>query len=623
MLLVVGFVNVSSVFAGMIEMPEIVEAPEMETKTMVRDIDIPSVSRRSVDPLSGPRLAVSEFRIQGLIEYPELGITKQALAEMVEEIRADLMDEGEHLPSGYTVEELSELSDLLVDIEDETQERHVTTTDVQRLVWLVRDQRSKRGILLSQIESVADRITQFYRERGFILAKAYIPKQKVRDGVVNLTLLIGVLGEVEVHNNELYSDEQIFSVFEDMYTKPVTSSRVEENLYLINDFPGVVVDGYFEQGYQVGDTRLNINVKNEDRFNYNVRLDNHGTDQTGLYRLYADMQANNIVGKADSLKLSLLHATQPSNTEYWRMNYQMSLFSPRFKVGYGVSKNQFVVNQSSADGQENLHGVVNVRDIEGIYFLKRSRVKNYSLRLTQSDIVSDLQFGETDPGRKFDDELSNRSLQFDYDILQASSKILHQGNVKLTQGKFVFGVDDGQDESFLILGADYTALKFWQIPFFDAESRVIFRASAQYSGINLSSIVRFSVAGPSRVRGFQPNYYSADDAIYTGVDWVFNSPDILDVDVAGVNLQEFIKPVLFMDYGWGRQNALEISSSSASEPDVTGLLGDVGVGIQFSHGIQFRGNLQVAFPVVKKFSDSSVVPEEESMRVIFDLQYGF
>ena len=50
------------------------------------------------------------------------------------------------------------------------------------------------------IETVADTITQYYRERGFILAKAYIPQQQVRDGVVSLNIMLGKLGSVEVVN---------------------------------------------------------------------------------------------------------------------------------------------------------------------------------------------------------------------------------------------------------------------------------------------------------------------------------------------------------------------------------------------------------------------------------------
>ncbi len=608
------------VFAGIVDMPEIVETPGFEKKTMVRDLDIPNVKQRETDPMSGPRLAVSEFRIQGLLEYPELGITKAALAQMVEQIRIDLMAEDEYLPSGYTVNELGEISDLLGNIEDETSDRHVTSTDVQRLVWLVRDQRSKRGILLSQIQSVADKITQFYRERGFILAKAYIPKQKVRDGAVNLTLLIGVLGEVKTHGNKLYSDERLVSVFDDMLTKPVTSAAVEERLYLINDYPGISADGYFEPGYQVGDTRININVKNEDRYNVNVRLDNHGTDQTGLYRLYGELQGNNILGYSDFIKLSLLGASQPNNTQYWRLNYQVSPFSPRLKFGFGVSKNQFIVDQSIILTSVDLSGVVNVKDLGLTYVIKRSRLKNYSVALTYDRIESDLQVGNTpDVDRRLDEELENVSLQFDYDILQESSRMLHQGNIKLTAGSFVFGVDPGQNDSYQYLSLDYTALKFWRLPLVGSDTRVILHSNAQYSGMNLSSIVRFSLAGASRVRAFSPNLYSADDAFYAGVDWVFNNPILLGFNKFKNTLfQESVKPMLFVDYGWGKQYSLV-----PDEADVRGVLSSAGFGFQFAYGAQFKANLQFAFPVKDKFSKPDVVSSENSMRTIFDLQYGF
>lgn len=603
--------------AAVVEMPEITETPQLEKKTMVRDVDIPGVKKRSVDPMAGPRLAVSEFRIQGLLEYPELGITREALAQMVEEIRTDLMNEGEYLPSGYTPDELGQLSDLLVDIEDETKERHVTPSDVQRLVWLVRDQQSKRGILLSQIEAVADRITQFYRERGFILAKAYIPKQEVRDGVVTLTLLIGVLGEVRVQGNALYSEEQLTAVFDDMLTKPVTSQAVEENLYLINDFPGINVDGYFEPGYQVGDTRLNVNVKQEERYNASVRLDNHGTDETGLYRLYGEAQGNNLLGHADLLKLSLLKASSPSNTEYWRLNYQMNLFSPRVKLGAGISKNQFIVDQSIALTNLNLNGIVNVKDLAVTYVVTRSRAKNYSLSLYYDRVESDLQVGDTpDVGRRLDEELENISLQFDYDVLRESSRTLHQGNVRLTSGSFVFGVDPGQDEDYMILMADYTSLRFWRLPLAGANTRVIFRANGQYSGTNLSSIVRFSLAGPSRVRAFSPNTYSADDALYAGVDWVFDAPAFLGLK--NTAFQESIKPMLFADYGWGMQHSIV-----SGDENIRGQLGSAGVGIQFTHGAHLRGNLQFAFPVRSEFSKPDVVADEDDMRLVFDAQFSF
>src|SRR5690625_5730289 len=111
------------------------------------------------------------------------------------------MNEDALLESGYTLDELASISDLIVEIEKDTGDRHVGHMEVQRLVFHIREQRRQRGVTLGMIETVADPITQYYRERGFILAKAYIPKQEVRDGVGTLTVLLRNLGEVNVHNN--------------------------------------------------------------------------------------------------------------------------------------------------------------------------------------------------------------------------------------------------------------------------------------------------------------------------------------------------------------------------------------------------------------------------------------
>ena len=106
-----------SAHAGFLDMPEVTESPELQRKSMLRDIDIPSVRDRDPDPTAGPRLAVKEFRVQGLAEYPDLGITREAISKLVEKIRFDLMAEDKLLDSGYTLDELGGLSNLLVDIE--------------------------------------------------------------------------------------------------------------------------------------------------------------------------------------------------------------------------------------------------------------------------------------------------------------------------------------------------------------------------------------------------------------------------------------------------------------------------------------------------------------------------
>jgi len=608
----------SALNAGFLEMPDIEQFGSAEEKTMLRDMDVPPLKDRSPDPTAGPRLSVSEFRIQGLVEYPELGITHQALAELVEGIRFELMGEGQLLESGYTVDELGELSDLLSDIEEETVDRHVTPLEVQKLVWLIRGQRSKRGVTLGQIETVAHEITRFYRQRGFVLAKAYIPKQRVRDGVVNLTLLLGMLGEVAVNGNELYHTDTLNVVFDGLLEKPVTNKMIEESLFVISDFPGLTVDGYFEPGAQVGDTRLNINVKDERRYMGHVRVDNHGTDEAGLYRFYTDLQFNNTLGLADYIRASVLQATSPDNTTYWQLAYDSNFFSPRFRIGIESSRNQFVVDRTQVADLE-LNGEVDVLAFNGRYIQRRGRTRNSSYELRSESIKSDLQIGDIpDINNGFDEELTHLSFKYSFDFLDDENKRLHDGSIKYTKGSFDFGASPAQDEDYHILSLDYTLLSFLKVPFTDSESRLLYRSSFQYAGTNLSKIARFSLAGPTRARGFTPSFFTADNAFYFGADWIFNSPDFLNFNIGDVSFDEFIRPVLFVDIAIGQQYAL-----LAGESDLTGKLADVGFGLQFSHSDNFSGNLQFAFPVCDEFSEADTQPEVDSLRMIFDLQYGF
>lgn len=603
-------------------MPEIIEMPEMERKSLLKDLSIPSVRERNPNPDSGPRLNVVRFKLQGIVEYPELGITKKDIDELIEGIRSELMQEYDIEKSGFTKSELTEISNLLVSIEEETMDRHVTELELQKLVWLVREQRNNRGITLGTIETIADRITGFYRERGFILAKAYIPRQEVRDGVVTLTLLLGKLGGVEVTNSTLYNADYLASVFDHMLAMPVTSAAVEENLYLINDFPGVGVTGFFQSGAQVGDTRFTLDVRQEKRFEANARLDNHGSKQTGEFRLYTEGLWNNPLGNADQLQVAVLIAVEPSNTVYGLLRYSTRLFSPRFNLSIGVANNAFILGPGSSESinRLKLEGEAQQSDISFSYRFKRSRVQNYYGELQLERIKSTIRLGAL-PGvgdAGLDDTVRNASLVFRYDVLDEVREILHQGDVKVTVGEFLDGVELGQDEQYYIFNANYTLLTFWNLPYFDAYTRVIYRASLQYASSSLSSINQFNLGGPTRARGYTSSQFSADNALYLGVDWVFDAPDFFNVEIGQSNLQSIIRPLIFADASWG-----EAVSLVDGQDNRTGQLVNIGFGAQFSYLDHIRGNIQFAFPVDETFSSKDTELQNDNVKLVFDFLYSF
>jgi hemolysin activation/secretion protein len=48
------------------------------------------------------------------------------------------------------------------------------------------------------LQRAADVITRHYRDRGYFVARAYVPAQDIRDGIVEITVLEGRLDRVSV-----------------------------------------------------------------------------------------------------------------------------------------------------------------------------------------------------------------------------------------------------------------------------------------------------------------------------------------------------------------------------------------------------------------------------------------
>jgi hemolysin activation/secretion protein len=620
---------------GFLEMPDVSEVPEYERESMLLDLDIPGVRDRDPDPQGGARLNVKEFRIQGLVEYPELGITREKIIEKVESIRFDLMQEGEQTDSGYTQDELGEVSDLIAEIEKDTAERHVGPLEVQKLVFLIREQRRRRGVTVGMIETVSDTITRYYRERGFILAKAYIPKQQVRDGIVTLTLLLGELGDVKVENNRRVSKKAITSVFKSDLNKPVTSSNIEESLYLVNDIPGVSVQGFFQPGSQVGDTSLTVNVLKERWYSSNFRLDNHGSETTGANRAYADVLIHNPLGLGDQIHLSLLNSFNPENTTYGSFLYSTHIFGPRFRASLGVSSNDFISEviglSANNAGDTNVvstaelrfSGKSEVKDLSFSYHFKRSRVKNFSTSLRFTDISTTLDtfVGDSTDALRESSEVFNSSLIFNFDVLQEKSRRLHIGNISLIstdnapiiQNSDDVIVDEEVKQSAVFLSYDYSMLSFFRVPFTQTETRLVIKSAGQYTGAPMTNVNQFSVTGPNRARGFKVNEALFDDSLYLGVDWVLKMPRFMGSTFFGQSLDRVFQPFLFADYGYGVLHPIVAGDVSAS-----GGLSNIGFGLKVNYS-SFSSSVSFTKAITDGVNKFNETPRNG---VYFELQYS-
>lgn len=602
---------------GFLQMPDTSEVPEYEEESMLLDLDVPPVRDRDPDPSAGPRLNVTEFRLQGLVEFPKLGITREKLIERVEKIRFDLMKEDQLLDSGYTIDEIGEVSDLIADIEKETGEKHVGPLEVQKLVFLIREQRRQRGVTLGMIETVADTITKFYREKGFILAKAYIPEQKVRDGVVTLTLLLGELGDVIVENEKRVSKDLIRNVFKPDFDKPVASWRTEENLYLVNDIPGLNAQGFFSPGIQVGDTKLTVNVLEEKWYSANIRFDNHGSEATSENRAYLDVKVHNPLGIGDELYLAVLQSYNPDASTYWSARYKSFVGSPRARLEFGFSTNDFVSRDVRGVSDNLFTGESEVADIKASYIFKRSRVRNSSVHISYMDISTVLDTAQT-----VEENSKKLTLGYNFDVLNQKKRQLYMGNISVSNANVdstdvTFGQeDDDGSGSESMLNYDFSILAFVKIPFTEVDTRLVYKGLGQYSGEPLSNINQISLSGPATTRAFGINGFQADDGVYFGVDWFIPFPSFGGAKIFEESISRIFKPYLFVDFSYGLLQPPEGSEDSVTE----GKLANYGFGMSMGFK-SFSASLLAATPLIDKIAD--IEDQTPTSDFYFELQYTF
>ena len=124
-----------------------------------------------------------------------------------------------------------------------------------------------RRVTLADLEKLAELVTLEYRARGFFLAQAIVPQQKIEDGQAEISVLEGRLGQVKVKvaADAPTSEERVRAIL--AHLKPgaaLQHTSYERTMLLLSDLPGLKVQAGLEQGAETGTTDLVVEVSATD-----------------------------------------------------------------------------------------------------------------------------------------------------------------------------------------------------------------------------------------------------------------------------------------------------------------------------------------------------------------------
>jgi|TARA_B110000495_G_C22682707_1_gene402879 hemolysin activation/secretion protein len=68
-------------------------------------------------------------------------------------------------------------------------------------------------------------LTSYYISQGYFLSKAYIPAQKLKDGIIKINIAEGNINKVEVNVNEPLESEDIEDRFTGLKMKVISENK--------------------------------------------------------------------------------------------------------------------------------------------------------------------------------------------------------------------------------------------------------------------------------------------------------------------------------------------------------------------------------------------------------------
>ncbi|MFP4007437.1 MAG: ShlB/FhaC/HecB family hemolysin secretion/activation protein [Spirulinaceae cyanobacterium] len=167
-------------------------------------------------------------------------------------------------------------------------------------------------VTIAQLQQIIHQINQLYLEAGYLNTVTTLPNQDLSDGIVQIQVFEGQLGNIEVEglsrtNPEFVRSRIAVGVDED---EPLQAQALEDQLRLLRANPLFEnVDAYLRPLDTPGETELVVEVEEGNLVTGNLFVDNYSTPSVGSVRFGANVAFRSLAGWGDVLTIGHSRST--------------------------------------------------------------------------------------------------------------------------------------------------------------------------------------------------------------------------------------------------------------------------------------------------------------------------
>jgi hemolysin activation/secretion protein len=161
-----------------------------------------------------------------------------------------------------------------------------------------------RELSLQDIYGLCHQIDEYYAKKGYFLARAYPPPQKIENGMITLEIIEGKLGNIQVSGNQFYKKEFILKYFDSLKNQPLQYDDFLKALLLLNDNMDLKAGAVFEKGQESGTADIIVRVEDKRPYHLYFNGNDYGKYLTTNFRLGGRFDAGSLLAYGDKLSIA-------------------------------------------------------------------------------------------------------------------------------------------------------------------------------------------------------------------------------------------------------------------------------------------------------------------------------
>ncbi len=452
-----------------------------------------------------------------------------------------------------------------------------------------------KEVYIDQVLGATMEITKRYSQDGYITSQAYIPQQKVADGIITVEVIESEIGNISINGNKWarssYLNRTVLSSNNLKAGKVFNVSNLKTSLDELNKEDYIQGKIVIEEGSTPKKTDLTLEVRDRFPIEVTVGLDNDGRTVAGRDRGYMQVKNKNLLGFGDEAYVGGLLGQY---TGGWFGGYKLPVGKYGTKIGADYSNSR--VNPGGAFKEYDIKGVANTIKV-GIY-QPIAKGENYKLN---SDLTLNFLNARTTAGLFNDAALNDyqlRVLRAGIDYQKDDSRGRWITRLEGSLGLSGMGATPNEDylpkSTFQKYNLD--ALRLQLLP---KDMLLIGRASGQYSPDKLYAIEQMQLGGAATVRGFEPALLLGDWGYFGSLELRTPVPGLKAILPAKYkNYSDKVRLGYFYDFGYTANNRI-------SSTDEENFIQSIGVGANFYVMKNLTASLNLAFPLHEPHYDTA------------------